>query len=54
MQTLVFPRFLDEVASAAFNAFHGEIDVAPRRHHNNRHTRIDLLQTRQEIEALFA
>ena len=53
-EALVFPWLLDEVASAALDAFDGEVDVAPRRHDDDRHARIDLLQTRQQIEALLA
>ena len=53
-EPLVFPRLLDEVASAALDAFDGEVDVAPGGHHDHRQARIDLLNARQQIEAFLA
>ena len=52
-EALVLPGFLDEVASAALDAFDGEVDVAPRGHDDDGQARIDLLQTREQIEALL-
>ncbi len=53
-EALVFPWLLDEVAGAALDAFDGEIDVAPGGHHDNRQARIDLLKTREQVEAFLA
>ena len=53
-QALVLPRLLNEVAGAALDAFDGQIDVAPRRHHDDRQARIDLLNARQQVEAFLA
>ena len=54
MQALVLPGLLDEVARAALDAFDGQIDVAPRGHHDDGQARIELLNARQQIEALLA
>ena len=53
-QPLVLPGLLDEVARAALDAFDGQIDVAPGGHHDHRQPRVELLDARQQIEALLA
>ena len=53
-QALVFPRLLDKVARAALDALDGEVDVAPRGHHDHRQARVDLLNAREQVEALLA
>ena len=49
-QPLILPRLLDKVASAALNAFDGEVDIAPRRHHNHGKARIEILNAGQQIK----
>jgi len=51
---LILPRLLYKVACAAFDAFDGQIDVAPRGHHNHRQARVELLDARQQIKTLLA
>jgi transcriptional regulator CtsR len=53
-QPLVLPGLLDEVTRAALDAFDGQVDVAPRRHHDHRKPRIELLDAGQQIEAFPA
>ena len=53
-QPLVLPGLLDEVARPALDAFDGQVDIAPRRHHDHRKPRIELLDTGQQIEAFLA
>jgi hypothetical protein len=53
-QPLVLPRLLDEVARAALDGFDGQVDVAPGGHDDHRQARIELLNARQQVEALLA
>src|SRR5215469_2273562 len=53
-ETFVLPGLLDKVTGAAFNALHGQIDVAPSCHHDHRQTRIDLQQASKQIKTLLA
>ena len=53
-QPLVLPRLLDKVARAALDAFDGQVDVAPRRHHDHREARIEFLDMGEQIEAFLA
>ena len=53
-QPLVFPRLLDEVARAALDGLDRQVDIAPGGHHDHRQPRIELLDARQQIQALLA
>ena len=53
-QALVFPRLLDEVASAALDGFDRQIDVAPGGHHDHRQAGVQLLNARQQVKAFLA
>ena len=52
-QPLILPWLLDKIASAALHALNRKIDVAPRGHHDDGQTRVDLLNARQQIQALL-
>ena len=51
-QPRVLPRLLDEVARAAAHGLDRQVDAAPRGHHDDRHGSVELLQPREEREAL--
>ncbi len=52
-QPLILPRLLDKVASSPLDAFYRQPDVAPGRHDDDRQARIDLLDARQQVQALL-
>ena len=52
-QPLVLPRLLDKIAGAALDAFHSQVDVAPRRHHDHRQARVDFVDARQQVETFL-
>ena len=53
-QARVVPRLLDEVGRAAPHRLDGELDAAPRGHHDDGHAQTVALDLREQIDALRA
>jgi len=51
---LILPRLLHKVARPTLDGLDGQIDVAPRGHHDHRDARVDLLDAGEQIEAFLA
>ncbi len=53
-QTLVVPRFRNEIARTAFHCLDREIDRRPRRHHHDRQRAVERLDFWNDFESLLA
>jgi hypothetical protein len=51
-QALVFPRLLNEVASASTHGFNRQLNISPSRHHNDRQRTILRNDLRKQVQAL--
>ena len=47
-ESLVFPGFLDKIASAAAHGFHGDVNAAPSGHDDHRQRAVQRLDFREQ------